>query len=630
MLVLAALLRGPEWVYLPIGDEANHYLNMMSVQESFLRGEDCWQRLCPLLAWTDTHAYPPVGYLVPGLLGAMAGGVSLSALPAQQVPWMVLIVFSTYFLGRRIFEGKDGVGRRVGLLSAFLVAFAPTLVGYLSAALLDLASTATTLLALLALAWYQDARDPLSGCAMGAAVAVAFLTKWTAILVLAPALVMVYCRQLGSRPRREGLGLLAFLVMGLVIPVLLLHFQRPILDQYLGWPLPRSILIVLVNLEGVAGIAWLLAVRSGAGPTRNLVLAAAIALLMVVPFLAWNQDALERRFSRHTDDKVTARAMIYGPTIMPLPYLWGEPGNLAEFAVAVLALLWLALRGPRGSLALLVGPLLAIALMSTDPALTLDYRYKLPAVPVLILAVVGWLQGQRLTRATSTILFLGLALYSMGLWLSGDVVPCQPTHQVRPGDLGSSPSSLGGQVARLVDAVARHTGPDPEAVWTVIRSPLLFPYTGHSDSSPGTSGNVPIRRTFHDSIQIVALTRGHALVIRGVLETGGLRDTPADLSVTRILALRRPDVSLQHLHHLATNGADRIRQSWVLVLSPPGPLQPDLQLPGTLGRPHPLPAVEGLEARLYPFTAQHPFRPNPAQTTPGSTTGATGPSGNPP
>ncbi len=618
MLVLTALVRGPAWVYLPIGDEANHYLNLMSVQDSFLRGEDSWQRFRPLLAWTDPHAYPPVGYLVPGLLGALAGGVSLSGLPAQQVPWMVLIVFTTYFLGLRIFEGTGGAGRRVGLLAAFLVAFAPTLVGYLSASLLDLAATATTLLALLVLAWNQEARDPVATCATGAAVAVAFLTKWTALLVLAPALVAVCCRQLAPRPRREvlgGLGILAFLIMGLAIPVLLLQFQRPILDPNLEWPLPRSILIVLVNLVGVAGIARFLADRLGAGPTRNLVLAATLALLLVAPFLAWNQDAMARRLGRHTDDQAAARIQVHGQMTMPLPHLWGEPGNLAEFAVAALALLWLTFRGPRGSLALLVGPVLAIAILSRDPALP-DYRYSLPAVPLLILAVVGWLQGQRTTRVASTVLFLGLALFSMGLWLTADVVPCQPGHQAQPGKLGTAPTSLGGQVARLVDAVARHTGPDPEAVWTVVRSPLLFPNAGQSDSPQEAPGSSPIRRTFHDSIQIVALARGHALVIRGVLEAGGLRDTPADVSVIRILALRRPGASLQRLHDLATADADRIRQGWVLVLSPPGSLQPELRLPGMLGSPHPLPAVEGLEARLYPFTARQSFSSIQAPTRP--------------
>lgn len=615
--VLAALVRGSTWVFLPIGDEAYHFLNLMSVQESFLRGEGLWQRLLPLLVWTDPHAYPPIGYLVPALFGVLGGETSLSGLPAQQVPWMVLIVFSTYLLGRRLFEGTGQAGRRVGLMSAFLVALAPTLVGYLPAPLLDLAATATTLLALLVLAWNQDTRSPVATCAMGGAVAVAFLTKWTALVVLAPALVLVSGRLLGGRPRREllaGLGVLVFMALGLTIPLLLLQLNRPVLDRALGWPLPGSIFIVLVSVAVVAGVARLLADRLGPGPTRNVVLAVTVAALLISPFLLWNQDAMMRRLDRHSDDRAAARFQLHGATTLPLPHVWGDPGRLTEFTLGGLALLWLAFRGPRGSLGLLVGPILATAMLSRDPALQ-DYRYTLPAVPLLILAVVGCLQAHRATRAASTALFLGLGLFNLALWLTGDVVPCQPGHQVQPGNLGTGPASLSGQVARLVDAVALHTGPDPEAVWTVVRSPLLLPGAEQSDSPQESPRNSPIRRTFHDSIQIVALLQGQALVVRGVLEEGEFRVTPADLSVIRILFLRRPETSLRRLHDQATADAARVRNGWVLVLSPPGLLQPQPRLPGVLGRPVRLPSVEGLEAHLYPFTADHPSRPQRAPVT---------------
>jgi len=611
MLVLTAWLRGPSWVYLPIGDEANHFLNLMSAQESLLGGEGPWARFRPLVAWTDPHAYPPVGYVLPALLGALAGGLPQSGLPVQQVGWMVLVVLGTYVLGRQVFGTLGGGGRHVGVLAALLVAFAPTLVGYLSAPLLDLAATATTLVALTTLAWNLEPRGAVAACAMGGAVAVAFLTKWTAILVLAPALMAVALANLRGRPRSEvlaGFGLVAFVVLGIAVPFLLLQGQRPILDPMLEWPLPRSIAIVLVNLVGVGWIARLLADRLGACPTRSLVLGALVAALLVAPFLLWNQDAMARRLARHSDDQAAARIQVHGQMTRPLPHLWGEPGNLLEFSLGSLALLGLAFRGPRGSLALLVGPILMVAVLSRDPALP-DYRYSLPAVPLLVLALVGWLQGMRVTRVASTTLLLALGLFHMARWLSGSFVPCQPGHHVEPGNLGTGPASLHGQVARLADAVARQTGPDPEAVWTVVRAPLLYPNAGQSDSPQEAPGRSPVRRTFHDSIQISALARGHALVVRGVLEEGATRVTPADLSVIRILSLRRSRASLERLHDLATADAERIRQGWFLVLGPPGQPRFEPPLPGTLGPVTPLPSVEGLEARLYPFTAHRPLHP---------------------
>ena len=576
------------WLAIPAADGATHALNVMTFQAQLLRGDGLMERLLPLLAWTDPRAYPPMTYAVPGGLGALAGGLDLAGLASLQALWVLVAMGAVYVLGRRVFAsppgGPDpGRGRRVGLLAAFLVASIQPMVVYLPDFIIDLPGTAMILVALATLAGSRDMDRTGPALAAGAGLAGALLTKWTTLVYLAPALAWVGYRVVRARTGRErGLMLLHLgLLAGALGAAWWLAGVFPAnQDPMQSWvPFP-TILTWTAGLGAGAAVlfaaAWF---RVPPGPARNLVLAVLVTSTLVAPYLVWNRHSLGRRVELHeTVELRDPWAGGQGHLRVPL----GHTRNLGELAPLVVgaAFIWLLVCGPRGSFFLVGAPVLSGALGHLALNL-IDFRYYLPMIPLEILAVVGWLQGDRLTRAVSLAAFLALGSWNLALWSTGLTRAIAPGHEPTRVRLGAGPEALNGRLRRLADAAVLEVGTGPRLLWTWSRTPQFSP----------------------EALQIASLDRGHGLVIRG-FGTGpaGTQPQTATLAAYRFLLLLEPGQSRASLRELANQAIERLPEAWALVVGPSDLARQLPNLPGRLEPPRPLPApAAGLEAWLYRF-----------------------------
>ena len=213
------------WMVSPEGDGAFHALSILAFQELFLHAGDPIAVLQAILGFTNTQTYPPLAYLVPGLLGALMGGVGLQGLVVLQFVWVFLAVGATFMLGRLLFDDSQagqpgGRGRRVGLLAAMLVAFEPIMVVYVPDFLLELPATAMLMATLVALARDPGLERRSSALVAGVASAGFLLTKWSAGFFLAPTLLFLGARILRTGPRAQRQS--ARLILGLLAGALML------------------------------------------------------------------------------------------------------------------------------------------------------------------------------------------------------------------------------------------------------------------------------------------------------------------------------------------------------------------------------------------------------------------------
>jgi hypothetical protein len=96
------------------------------------------------------------------------------------LPFLVLVVALTFWLGRRLWGDAEG------LLAAAAVSTVPAVLGHAGLATTDVAATATFLLTLLALLRWLEAPTRGRAAALGAALGLAFVTKMS-VMALVPA-----------------------------------------------------------------------------------------------------------------------------------------------------------------------------------------------------------------------------------------------------------------------------------------------------------------------------------------------------------------------------------------------------------------------------------------------------------
>ena len=594
LTILPALTWVQRWLVLPTGDGAYHIPNILVFQDQFLQSRSPWELASHVLAYSDVHAYPPLGYLVPASLGALLGGLDLAGLASLQVLWVPLTSAAVYLLARKLFSGTPAHpdhprGRRIALLAAFLVAAEPLMVAYLPDCLLELPTTAMLMVALAALASDPDLERTGPACLAGAAAGLVLLTKWTSLFYLPPALLYVAARVLGQLPRGErartlrvlgvlGMGLAAAAALAVALPP-----ERAPLLEYLH---PSSVLALVGALGlGLLGLARYATRRLKIGPARNLVLAALVACFLASPFyLSHAQvglDSAAQQVARTTPD--AAEHSESARDLVQRPFLLAETlGIPAGFLVAA-GLAWLAVAGPRGSFALVGGTLLSVTLvrqaMNLLTSASFDFRDLLPGRPLEILAVVACLLSLRPTRAVATALLLGLGLWQEGNWLAGTTRPELPGHpnEAREVHLDA--------MAPLVEALAEATGPGAHLVWTVT----------------------PASERMDDAVQVLALAQGHPLVLRDWPESPGApRSLPTWTPVTRLVNLLAPQVPIEKLRALCNGTPEETAEAWILVLAPAGRVPALPPLPGRAGSARSLPAPGGMEARLYPFRSAGP------------------------
>ncbi len=136
--------------------------------------------------------YPPLIYIL-SAPGAFIFGRSLDGLLAVQVLLLLVLVWSTYGLGRRIGDWPTG------LLAAWFVATAPMIFGASRTFLLDVPLTAFVTLTLWVLFVFFDTPRPGWAILLGVLTGLSMLVKWTAFLfLLGPLLAMLHMRAYDS------------------------------------------------------------------------------------------------------------------------------------------------------------------------------------------------------------------------------------------------------------------------------------------------------------------------------------------------------------------------------------------------------------------------------------------------
>ena len=157
--------RSPDW------DQANHlgdslfYLKLFSVSDP--------------LPFLQTHLYyPPLVYWVTDAFYAALGDKAIWVAILSNVVWIAVLVFSTYAIGKTLWN------ERVGFLSAVFVVTAPMLVTTFKEYMLDAPLTAVSALALYLLIRARGFSDRRFSLLFGLACGVGLLVKWTFPLAL--------------------------------------------------------------------------------------------------------------------------------------------------------------------------------------------------------------------------------------------------------------------------------------------------------------------------------------------------------------------------------------------------------------------------------------------------------------
>lgn len=358
------------WLALPQGDMGQHLINAMMTAVELREGNPLH-----LLFWNEAAAYPQVGYVVPFLLGARG----IVALCASQAFWIFLACVGTYALGVQLWN------RGTGLVAALLVAFSPPVLSLLRTFLLDLPSMATVICALAAMAASEGFTRRGWSLAAGALIGLVLLTKWTGMFFLAPPLAWLAWR--------SWKWLLPLLVLfGAALAV------RPFDSAPLWIPVRE-------------GTWWMLGfVLVGSVFARGPLVVQALALATVIagPFYVWNMPMM---LSRVEAERQFTSAMTLAEV---LGSLGGASAFFPTSGMVVLAGLVMVLaRGPLERRLYVAAPLLfGCGLLFL---LNLGWtRYLMPGVPLMALAMVGWLPWWALLAA---------GLWNGWIWVSGGLRP---------------------------------------------------------------------------------------------------------------------------------------------------------------------------------------------------------------
>ena len=161
----------------------------------------------------NVNPYPPFFYLTT-LPFVWFVWPTVDAMLAVNVLYLGLLIFSTYGIGRL------AVGRRAGLLAAFLVSMYPLIYGLSRQYLADVALTSVTTFAIFCLFWSRAFARRWPSLLLGITIGVGVLTKWTFIVFLVgPLLIALYATlRHATRARLINVALAGLLSLAIGLP----------------------------------------------------------------------------------------------------------------------------------------------------------------------------------------------------------------------------------------------------------------------------------------------------------------------------------------------------------------------------------------------------------------------------
>lgn len=224
----------------------------------------------PLLLGRGVDFYPPLTYAVTSLFYAALG-------PAQAVgrcsllPFVALLAFSTYGIGRRLW------GPAVGLAAACAAISAPTFVHYAHSYFIDAPLTAVVAFNMYCLLCADEFRDGRGTWLWGLSIGLGLMTKWTfALWVFVPNLLaVVACAR--RDPQATGLTFTVATVVGFEWfflrarhPITAVTYREPdVVALYMATCAVLAVILLVMErrpaLRGRVHLAWGLLIGFGMG-----------------------------------------------------------------------------------------------------------------------------------------------------------------------------------------------------------------------------------------------------------------------------------------------------------------------------------------------------------------------------
>jgi hypothetical protein len=336
----------------PTWDPANHlnsWISYRNALEDWLGGSRGLAATVSRILRRDDH-YPPLSPLTAALL-------SLPFPPKPDVPVLLLdqvalaiLLVAVFLLGRDLGDEQTGALAAAAASSFVLIAI------WCHTFMLDLAETAMTALVVLLLWRSDEFRRRRTSCALGVALGLALLTKWTCLLFL----LLPFAYSLWRALRRVEAGRLHRLTNAALVLALALLIALPWYSDHL-WNLARDFSIFGYRVGAEEGDPPVFSVRSFLYYARGL--APAILLPWVGLFLV-GVFSLFRSRSR----------------LKPILFLW------------------------------LIGGWTILTLIRNK-----DERYLMAMLPAVALVATAWLSGARIPARVRIAVVGLLVLLSLGL-----------------------------------------------------------------------------------------------------------------------------------------------------------------------------------------------------------------------
>lgn len=163
----------------------------------------------------DSNRYPPLVYVTTTPFYLMFGrSEDVACMSLMQ--YLAILIFSTYFLGRYMFN------RTTGLLSAFLVSMYPVIFGLTRQYFLDLPLTAMAALGVLILIQGRNLKTQKDYLSIGLILLLGTLTKIQYVVFLAGPLIVLFIGQFVKEKKKENTFLKASIEISLGIVCLAL------------------------------------------------------------------------------------------------------------------------------------------------------------------------------------------------------------------------------------------------------------------------------------------------------------------------------------------------------------------------------------------------------------------------
>ena len=347
----------------PFSDASTHAYQSLLFHKTVTEVPSVGQSIFQFLAFRN-H-YPPFNYQM-GEFGYLVMGTSKLAPVVGMFPFVAIMGFSMYFLGRHL------GGRLGGMCAAVICCTSPVVLEYSRLPFIDFQLASVVALGLCTLICSQSFADSKISIACGAAFALGMLTKWTYPLFIAIPLAISLISALCHSPKCGYISACKSLLCVIALEVgqyfLFSHDIKSPPDHGPGWAYLGIWAALLALILGVRH--WMQGKRPHT-PVDNIVLALLTMIAVTGPWYNHNVDKILHKVTYQANVSVKYAEVITNNLIVQNTWVYG-----ALILVGVGFLVSLFRRQVRWiAVELLLNWALVMAVLSYAP---FDPRYIMP------------------------------------------------------------------------------------------------------------------------------------------------------------------------------------------------------------------------------------------------------------